>query len=78
MFQCDICGATVPDIDAAIAADWLPEYWVGDDCRGPACATCATAMRIAPDGEIEPSPLLMAHSSVCEVCTGSSPATATI
>ena len=75
--QCDICG-TVTDIETALELGWLPEYWVGDDCRGPACHACAWTMREVGCGEYEPIPLLMDHSSVCEACTGSSPAAPTI
>lgn len=62
MEQCDMCGACVPDVDAAIAAGWLPEYWRGDTACGPACAKCAATLRLAADGEMEPTPLLQAPS----------------
>jgi hypothetical protein len=43
MVTCDLCRATMPSVNAALNADWLPSYWdLTPGCeRGPACPICA-------------------------------------
>ena len=49
--RCVFCGATIPTVDQAIDAGWLPSYAVGDDEQpGPVCPSCAKAyLRFCPE-----------------------------
>jgi len=51
---CAICRAPMPeDLETAIDAGWIPEFWIGDDDqRGPACGEC-DAKHLAPDADGE-------------------------
>lgn len=58
--QCDLCGAVVPNVEAAIKLDWVAEFYdtSKDDPEGkqhgPACGTCARVYLIeGADGELE-------------------------
>jgi hypothetical protein len=62
MIACAICGTTLPDVEDAIAAGWLPSFWVDEQEIGPACDRCSmTYLTLADDGEFEPQPQ---HSQV--------------
>ena len=53
--ECNLCGAEMPSIEAAINAGWVPSYWDGDSETGaPACVECQrTRLRTCDDGEME-------------------------
>lgn len=52
---CYFCGTTVPNVDAAIDAGWVPSFWDGDiEIWTPVCAPCAAVhLRVAEHGEME-------------------------
>lgn len=53
---CHFCKAEFPDtVEAAIAAGWWPDYYIGDvQHDGPVCEKCAAEKcEIATDGELE-------------------------
>jgi len=38
--NCSICNVWIADTDAAVAADWLPGFWDGEEEHGPCCLRC--------------------------------------
>lgn len=58
MLKCDLCHAEIESVEAAIAADWSPSYFIGkhETCN-PICAECsANRCQICDDGELELKP----------------------
>ena len=55
MIQCYFCKTTVPDVEAAIAADWIPSFYDEDrEIPEPVCPACTLAkLHLADDGEFE-------------------------
>jgi hypothetical protein len=64
VITCEICGATVRNVDAAIDAGWYPSHWrygmpgwrdpaLGDvfSEEGPICPGCANDPEVVMDGE---------------------------
>jgi len=57
MIECVICGATLPDVEDAIDAGWLPAFWVDKVEAGPVCVRCSvTYLVLTDDGEFEVRP----------------------
>ena len=56
MIHCHFCRATTPNVETAVAADWIPSfYYAGDDCEtpDPVCHACqAKFLEQADDGEL--------------------------
>jgi hypothetical protein len=52
MIRCDLCDATVEDIDAAVEAHWAASYFIGDDQCDPICCDCAATKCRIEDGEL--------------------------
>ncbi len=54
MIQCVICGAGLADVEDAVAAGWLPGFWIAEQEVGPVCNHCSvTYLTMAEDGEFE-------------------------
>lgn len=53
--KCGLCEATVASVPAAIAEDWEPSYFVGDEqCTDAVCPKCRDEkLRLSDDGEME-------------------------
>ena len=54
MIRCAFCPTTVPNVFAAIDADWIPSYYDGQDEKAdPVCPACQKAyLEVDPkDGE---------------------------
>lgn len=44
MVECYFCGRQVADVDQAIDAGWIPDFWDGEDEVGePVCPECCEA-----------------------------------
>jgi hypothetical protein len=43
MMTCAFCGATVPDVDAAVEAGWEPYFWITETVTGDGsvCPQCS-------------------------------------
>jgi len=55
LIECCFCDATMPGVEAAIEADWIPSFWDrGQEISNPVCPVCQTEhLREGPDGEPE-------------------------
>jgi len=51
---CDLCGIKTDSVDTAVASDWSPSYFIGQDDTGRCiCSKCTEACcHIASDGEL--------------------------
>ena len=56
MIHCHFCRATTPNVETAVAADWIPSfYYAGHECEtpDPVCPGCqAKFLEQADDGEL--------------------------
>jgi len=59
--KCDMCGAEVRDVTAAIEAGWCPSYYESPEDDGevmePICGECSTARCYVDDGELVLKPV---------------------
>jgi hypothetical protein len=55
---CCFCSAHVDDVDDAVEAGWVPDFYVGGvEYEGPVCVPCQRAnLRLGDDGELELRP----------------------
>lgn len=52
MIECFFCATSVPDVDAACEADWIPSFWdlLGTEVCVPVCPECQVR-NLVPDGD---------------------------
>lgn len=51
MIRCPFCQTSVPDVDAAVEAEWIPSFFVEDDeIHDPVCPRCAASRLESVDG----------------------------
>ena len=63
MITCAFCRATVPDVESAIDADWIPSYDVGEtEMADPVCPACQTAYLHFPDPD---GPAVLCEKGKC-------------